>query len=114
MAYLVIIPWLTFSHRTMAYLWIIPRRYVLSLVGMVPGIVTYVYIGAAVADAAHGGEGGGGGGDGGGVDALRLVLLIVGAVAALLAAIAISYFARRELRKSIDMRGGVVTTIAAL
>uniref|UniRef100_A0A7S3J780 VTT domain-containing protein n=2 Tax=Euplotes harpa TaxID=151035 RepID=A0A7S3J780_9SPIT len=68
-------------------------KYTLGGLGMIPGVIVYVYFGTAISnlsDAASGSFDGG---------VLQLVLLIVGSVLAFLAVLYVSWVARREIKK---------------
>ena len=73
------------------------RDYALACFAMVPGDVAYVYLGAALADAASGTDR---------MESTRIVqtvLLVFAAVATVLVAIAISVYVRKHLRR-LDRR----------
>ena len=67
------------------------RDFVLGSVGMIPGCIGYVYIGAAVGHAASGAE------DSDAVGIIKLLLIIVGALATVFAVGIASKSAKREL-----------------
>lgn len=71
------------------------RNFALALLGMAPGTVGYVYIGASVLEAASGG----------GAEVVRIVSLVVGAVAAFVAVGAVSWYAKKQLDKSLTDAG---------
>ena len=68
------------------------RDFSLALLAMAPGTVGYVYIGASLLEAASSNETG---------EAIRIVTLVVGAVAALVAVAAVSWYAKKQLDKSL-------------
>ena len=69
-------------------------KYAMALPAMLPATIAYVYLGASVAEAARSGAE-----DDGGEAALRIVLLVVGLVVTFAAVIALSVYAKRQLRK---------------
>lgn len=74
------------------------RDYALALPAMLPGTATYAYIGATVAEAAVASQAA----DASSARALQTTLLAIGAVATVGAVVLISWFARRELAKSVQ------------
>ena len=75
------------------------RDYTLSLAAMLPGVVAYVYLGGAVADAAASSSSGAEQT----ARVMQTVLLAVGALASVLALVAVSWFARRQLKQRISI-----------
>ena len=74
----------------------------MALPAMLPATIAYDYLGASVADAARSGADAAGGADDGGETAVRIALLVVGLVVTFAAVIALSVYAKRQLRKRID------------
>ena len=74
----------------------------MALPAMLPATIAYVYLGASVADAARSGADAARRGDDGGETAVRIALLVVGLVVTFAAVIALSVYAKRQLRKRID------------
>jgi len=74
----------------------------MALPAMLPATITYVYLGASVADAARSGADAARGGDDGGETMVRIALMVVGLVVTFAAFIALSVYAKQQLRKRID------------
>ena len=77
-------------------------KYAMALPAMLPATIAYVYLGASVADAARSGADAARGGDDGGETAVRIALLVAGLVVTFTAVIALSIYAKRQLRRRID------------
>ena len=76
---------------------ILPRDYVHTIFGILPGTVAYVFIGTSTGSY-FGGENESSETN----DTIRLVALIVGIILAIAATIIISYYARQELKRILD------------
>ena len=75
----------------------------MALPAMLPATIAYVYLGASVAEAARSGaDATRGGNDSGETAVVRIMLLAAGLVVTFAAVIALSIYAKRQLRRRID------------
>ena len=70
---------------------------------MLPGMLTYVYLGASVYDAARSGADAADGESGGSDAAVRIALLVAGVLLTFAVVIAVSYYAKRQLKRRIAL-----------
>ena len=81
------------------------RDYTVALGAMLPGVIAYVYLGGAVADAAASASGADEQPESARV--VQTILVVVGAVASLAAVVMISVFARRHLTRNVLSPSGI-------